>query len=214
MLSKICGMTSADALAAASANGADMCGFIFHPKSPRHIEPAAAGLLPSANMRRVGVFVDQDAPAILRSMREARLDLAQLHGCQDMVCAAAIGTERVIRVLWPARFDSLEKLRQEAESWAPFCALFLLDAGLASGGSGQGLDWSQLGDLRLPRPWLLAGGLAPKNIGDALRQCRPHGLDLNSGVEDAPGVKSPAKIAAALAICRKFAGEAATAPKS
>ena len=174
-----------------------MCGFIFHPRSPRGIKAEQAAALDSGKLLRVGVFVNQGADEIRRIMDEARLDFAQLHGHQCVECAKAIGAERVIRVLWPDRYTHRALLYNDLQRHAEACAYYLLDAGLKGGGSGYKLDWSDLGSLRPPQPWLLAGGLSAANVGKALGMCGPAGVDFNSGVEDAPGRKNREKMAAA-----------------
>ncbi len=198
MLIKICGLTRQADVDEAARLGARFCGFIFHPKSPRCLTPEQAARLESGSMQRVGVFVEQSADEILRVMREARLDLAQLHGGQSVACARAVGAERVIRVLWPDRYMHRAQLHSELQKHADACAWYLLDAGLAGGGSGKRLEWQDLYGLRTPHPWLLAGGLNTDNVRRALAQCAPDGVDFNSGIEDAPGRKNSQKMAAAV----------------
>ena len=207
MLTKVCGLTRQEDVDAAARLGADFCGFIFHPASPRCISPQQARALDSGRMARVGVFVDQDAEEILAIMAGARLGYAQLHGAQDRATAQRIGPARVIRVLWPERFASRAELVAEMAAWADSCALFLLEAGHGGGGSGRPQDWTRLAGLVSPRPWLLAGGLTPGNTAAALAACAPGGLDFNSGVEEAPGNKSPDLLAAALAAAAGNLGE-------
>ena len=178
---KVCGITRQSDLSTAMGMGAHFCGFIFHPKSPRYIAPSRAAALDSALIRRVGVFVNQNAEEIMDIMKTARLEFAQLHGAQSLDCARRIGPEKVIRVLWPDRYESLDALQKEMELWADSCAWFLLDAGSQSGGHGVSLDWNALASLN-----------------KALEQCTPNGIDLNSGVEAIPGQKSPQKLLAAL----------------
>lgn len=199
MLIKFCGLTRQEDVDQAAQLGAAMCGFIFHPRSPRGVTPALAAALESGSMLRVGVFVEQGAEEILRVMEEARLDMAQLHGRQSIECARSIGAKRVIRVLWPDRYTHRALLYNALQRHADACAYYLLDAGVRGGGSGRRLDWSDLGSLRPPRPWLLAGGLTPANVGQAVSMCLPEGVDLNSGVENAPGQKNRDKMAAAFA---------------
>lgn len=194
MLIKICGMKNQDDLDLAAQRHFDFCGFIFHPASTRYISPEAVAKLDSGPMRRVGVFVDHDAWEIKKIMGIARLDFAQLHGSQSMECAFEIGREKIIRVLWPDRYDSPVALMADVELYAPGCAYFLLDAGSLGGGSGHTLVWSNLTGMLFPRPWFLAGGLSPGNISAAINSCKPDGLDFNSGLELAPGIKDKAKI--------------------
>lgn len=202
MLCKICGITRQDDLAFAARAGFDFCGFIFHAKSPRCLEPKQAARLDSGPMRRVGVFVEQSAAQILEIMQAARLDYAQLHGGQSCAEAKMIGSERVIRVLWPDKYSDPEALMAEAAAHASVCSWFLLDAGDQGGGSGQTLHWQKLAALRLPRPFFLAGGLTEQNCQAAMAACDPCGLDFNSGLEQKPGVKDHQKMATAIATVR------------
>lgn len=96
---KVCGITRQSDLSTAMGMGAHFCGFVFHPKSPRYIAPERAAALDSALIRRVGVFVNQDAEQIMDIMKTARLEFAQLHGNQSLDCARRIGAGKVIRVL-------------------------------------------------------------------------------------------------------------------
>lgn len=201
---KICGQTSAASAEASLAMGASFLGFIFHRSSPRCISPERAAGISTHSARRVGVFVRQQAAEIRETMQRAGLHYAQLHGRQSVEDAQRIGPERVIRVLWPQACADTAELQRLLDAWAPHCAYFLLDAGSApgSGGTGRALEVAQLAQLRIPRPWLLAGGLSAGNIPRALAQCAPDGLDLNTGVELAPGLKHPPLILAAMRALR------------
>ena len=204
---KVCGLTRQQDADAAARLGATFCGFIFHAASPRRITPQAAAAIHTGAMARVGVFVEQDADEILAIMAEARLAYAQLHGAQTRACAARIGAPRVIRVLWPERHAGRKGLEADMAAHAATCAWFLLEAGQGGGGGGRTQDWGRLAGLRAPRPWLLAGGLTPANAAFAAAACRPDGLDFNSGVEEAPGKKSPELLAAAVAAASGVSGE-------
>ena len=197
---KICGHTHTSSVDTSVSLGAHFVGFIFHRSSPRSISPAAAAAISSACARRVGVFVRQSGSEICDIMQQARLHFAQLHGHQSIQDAQAIGPDRVIRVLWPQSCADMSELQSLLDTWAPHCAYFLLDAGKSpgSGGTGRSLDVSHLAALHFPRPWLLAGGLTADNLPRLLSCCSPDGIDLNSGVELAPGLKDPARILAAL----------------
>ena len=212
-LIKICGIRDQDALDAAGnapengnrtgrANnspnsgmhaGADFCGFIFHPASPRHVSTEAAGRLDARGLARVGVLVRAEPEEVARTVEAARLDLIRQRA------GRRIG---VIRTFWPARHASLADLERELDRCAEVADLFLLDAGTSGGGSGRRLDPRGLIALRSPRPWLLAGGLTPENAPAAAAALAGNpmfaGLDVNSGVEDAPGRKNPARIRALL----------------
>lgn len=192
---KACGQTHATSIDCAAAYGARFIGFVFHRQSPRSITPERAASIPSADMERVGVFVRQDRESILRTMQEARLDYAQLHGNQSTEDADAIGPQRIIRVLWPTQYNNIDELQQDIDTWAPHCAYYLLDSGQrGQGGTGHPLSLEELNTLHFPHPWILAGGIKAENIPTILRHCHPDGLDLNSGIETAPGMKSPVKM--------------------
>lgn len=192
---KVCGQTHPATVDCAAAYGARFVGFIFHSKSPRCISPERAAGIPSNNVKRVGVFVRQGAEEILPIMQRARLDFAQLHGQQGTDVAKIVGPQRIIRVLWPEQAGSVEALQEQIDAWAPYCAYYLLDAGTAGqGGTGRRMAVGDFNQLRFPHPWILAGGLNADNIAEALHECTPDGVDLNSGVELAPGMKSPDKM--------------------
>ena len=190
---KVCGLLRHEDIRTCINQGVDLLGFIFHPKSPRNICPENVPDLSGTPVGKVGVFVDQTPDAITTIMDTAGLHLAQLHGGQSIQDCQAVGASRVIKVLWPMRYENQDDLRRDMDRFAPFCAAFLLDAGTSSGGHGMSLDFKNLQNMDFPRPWLLAGGLGPANIKEAL-QCTPDGVDLNSGVESAPGIKDAEKI--------------------
>lgn len=191
MLIKFCGLTRQEDCDMARELGANFCGFIFHPKSPRFIPPEKAAHLRCGPSARVGVFTGNDAGEIVATARAAHLDYVQLHGNQPEAVAKAIGLP-VIRVLWPERHGSIQELSGFASGFG--ADYFLLDAGKSGGGSGKALDFATLADIRLTAPWLLAGGLDAGNITEALAACSPAGLDINSGVESAPGLKDVSKM--------------------
>jgi len=187
LLVKICGMSDQSVIDHAAGLGAGMCGFIFYPPSPRNVSPEQAARLETHGMKRVGVCVTQSADEVRAIAREARLDFIQLHGGQSAEFAAHFPAERVIRVLWPKKYATLEALQADIDFFAPTCGMFLLDAGM---GSGMTLDWPSLAGLRFPHPWMLSGGLGPDNVEEALAACSPDGLDMNSRLESSPGRKS------------------------
>ncbi len=199
MLIKVCGMTEQPLIDLAAALGVDMCGFVFYPPSPRYISPPHAAEMDTRGMKRVGVFVDQSVKETLAIARLARLDYVQLHGKQGADFAKAFPPEQIIRVLFPRGYARLTDMQEDVDRLFKGCGMFLLDAGR---GSGRTLDWGALAGVRFPRPWLLAGGLSHENIVEALSQCRPYGIDMNSRLEDGPGHKSAALLAKAVAAVR------------
>lgn len=211
VLVKICGQTQPDTARLCAELGADMLGFIFHHKSPRCSAPALPASLYLPGVLKVGVFVDQSVNETVALMRTGRLDVAQLHGGQDhafcRALADVLGPERIMKVVWPEQAATLAALQDELDSFAPLCGRFLADAGKDGGGHGRGIAEAAAGllrEARFPRPWLLAGGLGPQTLGPAFAHFRhgasaPVGLDLNSGVESAPGVKDETLLRAAFA---------------
>ncbi|MDR2668812.1 MAG: phosphoribosylanthranilate isomerase [Desulfovibrio sp.] len=212
---KVCGLTRASDVRLCLELGFRCTGFIFAPGSPRRISPEQAAVLPAGNALRVGVFAGLPADDVLRIMKTARLDLAQLHGGEDEDFCRTVGPERVIKVFWPQRFaaarpgdaaGAADLLREECLRFAPVCALFLLDAGISGGGTGRTLPRQDLRSFRPPRPWIQAGGLAPDNLQRAFADCSSWAVDLNSGVEERPGLKDAVKLKAAAAALRGLSG--------
>lgn len=199
MIVKVCGLTRPEDARLAAALGADLAGFVFHENSPRNVAADLPAALDLGGTKKVGVFVSQSPDEVKRIMDEARLDLAQLHGGQDRDFCRAVGPERVIRVFWPQRYESAADLAGELERFAECAAYYLLDSGTSGGGHGTRLDTRRLAGLESPLPWLLAGGLDHQTAAPAARGTTAHGVDLNSGLESAPGVKDHARMQAALA---------------
>ena len=191
MLVKICGITRADDAQAAVDAGASAIGFIFWPDSPRFVDPfrarAIAAALPPF-VTTVGVFVNQPAKYVNGVASLVRLGAVQLHGDESIGDAAAIrsptikamriGDERL--ATWPAR------------------SMVLLDVHdpVRRGGTGRTIDWTAAADIAAQRKILLAGGLTPANVADAIARVRPFGIDVSSGVERAPGIKDHQRLRA------------------
>lgn len=203
---KICGVTDPEAALAAAAAGADAVGFVFHPPSRRYLTPAAAGALARLlgdGPARVGVFVDAPLGEVVAAARAAGLDWLQFHGRETPAyCRAARRRTgcRVIKAL-PVGPDGPPRLPVWAEGDADF---FLLDAPVPGG--GRPYDWSRARAASLPAPVLLAGGLTPENVAEALEAARPAGVDVSSGVETG-GRKDPEKIRAFVARVRRWEHE-------
>lgn len=193
LLIKVCGLTREEDLKFCRDLGVDLTGIIFHPASPRYVNPDLAGTWKKENELRVGVFVDQGREEILDIIDRAELDLAQLHGGQGPDICQAVGPDRVIRAFWPERFDRAEDFLEEIERFKDVCRYFLFDAGKAGGGHGKKIGCGWLDKIKSPRPYLLAGGLGPDNISQVL-DLDMAGFDLNSGVEISPGLKDREKI--------------------
>lgn len=197
LLIKVCGMTSAQDAALCEQTGADFLGFIFHPSSPRNVDTEFARSVETSSARKVGVFVKQSAAEVIETMKNGSLDFAQLHGGQNEEFCRTIGKERVIKVLWPQKYESVKEFQDDINRFAPYCTYMLFDAGKSGGGHGVSMNFSVFENVTIPVPWLLAGGLSAENLREALGTANPDGVDLNSGVESAPGKKDKGKLEAA-----------------
>ena len=199
---KICGIkTINDALAAVDA-GTDLIGFNFYPKSPRYVEVGMCRNIMSVlrqigNVTCVGVFVNASVSEILATMDTLGLNLAQLHGDETPEILQALDGKafKAFRGI-PENIDGFE--RQNAPA-------FLVDAAVKGmyGGSGVTADWDGAVELAKKFPLLLAGGLTPENVAEAVRRVKPWGVDVASGVESAPGMKDARKMKAFLSAVRE-----------
>jgi phosphoribosylanthranilate isomerase len=214
---KICGIrTLHDALAAIDA-GADMLGFNFYRKSVRYVDVGMCRSITSAlrtrsHARLVGVFVNSSVAEIRATMETCGLNLAQLHGDEtpEMLDALNGKAFKAIRLSTDSETD-LRTITDFAELRQGIAPVLLIDAAVKGvyGGSGVTADWSAAAELTMKVPLLLAGGLTPENVGEAVRQVKPWGVDVASGVESRPGVKDEAKMRAFVQAVREAeAGEA------
>jgi phosphoribosylanthranilate isomerase len=195
---KICGMTRVDDALHAVSEGATAIGFVFWQGSPRFIEPARAGeiaaALPSA-ITTVGVFVNESVDSVRRTVEVAGLRMVQLHG--DEPAAYADGIDGPVM-----RSVTLETIDEAARAW-PDGTLLLLDSADARRSAGRAVvDWPRAAGVARDRHVVLAGGLTPQNVEEAIGTVRPAGVDVSSGVECAPGVKDHEKVALFLANAR------------
>lgn len=186
MLIKICGLTRPEDAALAVALGARAVGFIFWPKSPRNVSPERARemveRLPPF-VTPVGVFVNQSATEINWIAERVGLGAVQLHGDEHVAEAREIE--------WPVvKAVTGDQVEEAVDEW-PSHVMLLIDAQDRErrGGTGQTADWSVAARLAARRPTLLAGGLRPDNVAEAIVRVRPFGIDVSSGVEVTPGIK-------------------------
>ncbi len=192
---KICGITRRrDALDAVRL-GADAIGLVFYPASPRYVSPARAAEIPRQLPPFVGVvglFVDAEPEAIAEAVAAARLTLIQFHGGESDAYCAAHGLPWIKAVRMKADVD----LREQAASHAGASAL-LLDAYREGvpGGTGDTFDWDRV-PVDMADRIILAGGLTPANVAEAIRRVRPYAVDVSGGVEVEPGLKDADKITA------------------
>ncbi len=196
---KMCGTTRVEDAQAAVSLGIDALGFIFVDKSPRCITPAAAvsiiETLPSF-VSRVGVFVDSPLDEIKSIVSGCGLTQVQLHGAEpDTVCSQLKSWNRSLSVCKAFRVGGGRPALNIA-SYSGVIDTILLDTYVkgVAGGTGTHFDWRLIDTLHLDRPLILAGGLSPENIREALVTAAPFAVDVNSGVEDAPGVKNHQKL--------------------
>ncbi len=204
---KICGISTPEAMAASVAGGAHYVGMNFFPRSPRYVTPQQAGALCAGlpeRTRRVGVFVDPDDDTLAGVLAEAPLDLLQLHGNEDPRRVAAIRARFDRPVMKVLRIGGAEDLAA-ADPYLELAERLMFDTkapksmkGALPGGNAISFDWSLLSGRKLPLPWMLAGGLTAENVAAAVEASGARTVDTASGVEDAPGRKSSAKIRAFL----------------
>jgi phosphoribosylanthranilate isomerase len=199
---KICGLSTPETLDAAIGAGASHVGFVFFARSPRNLLPERAAGLASRvppSVTRVGVFVDPD-DALLDAAVPS-LDAIQLHGSESPARLAAIRARYGLALWKAAGVTTAADIRAAVAAARGACDLLLLDAKAPSsaplpGGNGLRFDWRLLGEARPDMAWGLSGGLDADNVGAAVRDLRPPLVDVSSGVEEAPGVKSVHKIRA------------------
>ena len=207
---KICGVSTPEAITAASAGGARFVGLVFFDRSPRAVTPALAAELarsaPTA-LRLVGLFVDAEDEDLERVVSQVPLDMLQLHGSETPERVAAVRrglgmpVMKAIKVGDAADLDAAEAYQEVADRLL-FDARPPANLGVLPGGTGLAFDWSLLAGRRWRRPWMLAGGLTVENLAEAVQISGAPAVDVSSGVEDRPGHKNVASIAA-------FLGEAA-----
>lgn len=194
---KICGLSEPAARDAAIIAGATHLGFVFFPPSPRHLDHARAAALAApvpSHVARVGVFVDADDAALDAAIDAARLTVLQLHGRESPARAAHVARRFGLEV-WKAVPVRTTADIAATSACAGAADRILFDAKAPKGaplpgGNGLRFDWRILTDARPPLPWGLSGGLDPATVADAIRTTGAPLVDVSSGVETAPGVKS------------------------
>ena len=206
---KICGVNSSEALAAALQAGADMIGFVFYEPSPRFIGLDTARQLARHCRDRaevVALTVDAADATLEAILKRVGPDYFQLHGQESPERVAEIQEKYGVSVIKAIGVAEAADLKL-AEAYAEADAL-LIDAkppkgAVLPGGNGVAFDWGLARDFHPMKPWLLSGGLTPENVGQAIRASRVRSVDVSSGVESAPGVKNPLRIAAFIGAARE-----------
>jgi phosphoribosylanthranilate isomerase len=201
-LIKICGISTPETLDAALAAGADFIGLVFFPKSPRNVsieQAAALSARASGKARVVGLFVDPE-PAFLGTVcAGVRLDVIQLHGKETPSITASVRTTTGLDT-WKAIGVRKREDLAAAHAYVGAADRVLYDAKPPEGadlpgGTGLRIDWNLLRGVQHPLPWMLAGGLDPRNVAEAIGVTSAPAVDVSSGVESAPGIKDATRIA-------------------
>jgi phosphoribosylanthranilate isomerase len=190
---KICGICRAEDAAWAVELGASAIGFVFWPSSPRYIEPARARDIVAhfpPHVTAVGVFVDQPPAHVAEVAALVPLGAVQLHGTESIAAFADVAQPLIKAVPVTAEFDAARL------SDIPSFVTVLLDAHdpIRRGGTGRTIDWRVAAEIARRRPTILSGGLTSTNVAEAIKQVRPHMVDVSSGVESAPGCKDSDKL--------------------
>jgi len=205
---KICGISTAEAMDAAVAGAAAMVGLVFYPPSPRYVTPERAAALAARvppGVAKVGLLVDPDDALIAQVLARVPLDMLQLHGSETPRRVADIRGQAQRPVMKAIKVATAEDLAA-AEAYAAVAERLLFDAkppkhmtDALPGGNALAFDWRLLAGRSWTRPWMLSGGLDAENLAEAVAISGALAVDVSSGVEDKPGAKNPDKIAAFLA---------------
>lgn len=218
---KICGLRSKDDLRVAAEAGAAYAGFVFFAKSPRNLAPeqaAALALEAPLGLCKVALVVDADDATLDRILDQVPLDMLQLHGKESPERVAQIRARYGLPVMKAVGVAGPEDLPQ-IDIYSQVADQLLIDAkppkdATLPGGNGLAFDWQLLARRKYwQRPWMLAGGLTPENVAQAIRMTGARQVDVSSGVESAPGVKDPALIRAFVAAAQGVTGAKGLPPK-
>lgn len=207
LTAKICGLSTEEAVTAASDGGAAYLGFVFYPRSPRSVTPERVARLCAgvpAGIARVGLFVDADDRVIEAALTAAPIDILQFHGGESPERVAAAKQRFGCPVMKAVAIAELEDVLRAAR-YEDVADILLFDAkpphnpGALPGGNGLAFDWALIADRPWRAPWMLSGGLTAELLPEAVRISGTAAVDVSSGVESRPGVKDLNKIRAFLA---------------
>ena len=198
---KICGLKTPETIDATVTAGARYIGFVFYPKSPRAVTPAEAAELAVAvppGVAKVGLVVAPDDALLDELARVVPLDMLQVHKVHDPERLAQIGARVGLPIIAAAPIASAEDVTEALRIAEP-AQMVLFDAKPAEdatlpGGNGVSFDWRLLSTRRIPKPWMLAGGLTPDNVAEAIALTGTSQVDVSTGVESGPGIKDVGKI--------------------
>jgi phosphoribosylanthranilate isomerase len=199
---KICGLTSPEDVIAAADAGARYVGFVFFPKSPRNVSVAQASALAAEvpfGVAKVALTVNADDALLDEITQNVAIDILQLHGSESVERVAEIKARTGLPVMKAIGISDAEDL-QKIVDYGRVADMLLVDAKPPKnadlpGGNGLAFDWRLLAGRKWAVPWMLAGGLTHENVQQAIQLTGARQVDVSSGVESAPGVKDPAKIA-------------------
>lgn len=200
---KICGLKRPEEVAAAAGAGVRYIGLVFFPRSPRAVSLGQArslALEAPVGLAKVALVVDAEDALLDEIVETVPLDMLQLHGHESVERVAELRARYGLPVMKAVGVASEEDL-PALQEYARVADQLLVDAkapkgSVLPGGNGLSFDWRLLAGRRWPRPWMLAGGLTPENVGQAIALTGARQVDVSSGVESAPGVKDLDKIAA------------------
>lgn len=215
---KICGLTQLHDARTCAGLGADYLGFIQYPESPRYVEPAVAKEILSwvtgpevAAPQPVGVFVNENASAVINRCRDVGFRIAQLHGHESsedckMIHEAGIPVIKAFQVVNDASSEQLQALIQPYTNAVDH---ILLDTHSTSlwGGTGESFNWRIAREISSSNSTFLAGGISPNNVAEAVETMRPFAIDVSSSVEEAPGIKDFHKLGALFDAVRALDGQ-------
>lgn len=194
---KICGLTDVDQALACAELGADAIGLVFFPKSPRNLSEDQARIICDAlpdHVVTTGVFVNETFEGIMHKIVQCNIKAVQLHGNESPDLVARLKRENlpVIKVLYMESDPSISL----SDDYDPTAFLVECAKGILPGGNALSWNFERASELKTEKPVLIAGGLSPENIADAVLKARPDGVDVSSGVEKSPGQKDLKKVEA------------------
>jgi len=200
---KICGLTGPQDVVAAADAGARYVGFVFFPKSPRNVSVQQAKALAAKvpfGVAKVALTVNADDALLDEITQNVAIDILQLHGSESVERVAQIKARTGLPVMKAIGISDADDL-QKIVDYGRVADMLLVDAKPPKnadlpGGNGLAFDWRLLAGRKWAVPWMLAGGLTPDNVQQAIQLTGARQVDVSSGVESAPGVKDPAKVAA------------------
>ena len=192
---KICGLSTPETVDAAVQGGARWVGFVTYPRSPRHISTdvlRTLGARVPKSVGRVGLFVDPEDALLDERLATGAIDMLQLHGSETPERVAALKARTGKPVMKAIKVAKPEDVERGIVAYAGVADRLMFDAadGTLPGGNAKAFDWTILSGRTVPLPWLLAGGLTPDNVAEAVRITGARAVDVSSGVESSRGVKS------------------------